>query len=163
MTQISKILIAYDFSANAQRALAIATDLCRSHEASATLLHVWQPELFALPESFQLHDPAQLPEYSELLAHRLAAVAHELKSAGVMHVDTRLVQGAPVEQIVRVATEGGFDMIVMGTHGRTGLAHVLLGSVAEEVVRRAPCAVVTIRLGKEQREHAAEDARSSNG
>jgi universal stress protein A len=60
-------------------------------------------------------------------------------------VETRIVTGTPVEQILRLAKELAVDLIIMGTHGRTGFSHVFMGSVAETVVRRAPCPVLTVR------------------
>ncbi|MEY4581849.1 MAG: hypothetical protein RL701_6552 [Pseudomonadota bacterium] len=146
MTPFQKILVPVDFSAYADRALSVAADLARRYEASVTVLHVWHPELFSLPESYQLHDPARLEAYPQQFEELLKKARHALQAAGVQEVESALAQGAPVEEIVRFAQEGGFDLIAMGTHGRTGLSHVLLGSVAEQVVRNARCAVVTIRL-----------------
>ncbi|HWM86759.1 MAG TPA: universal stress protein, partial [Kofleriaceae bacterium] len=68
-----------------------------------------------------------------------------LPTEGLREVGTNISQGVPFAEVVREAREGGFDLIVMGTHGRTGLRHALIGSVAEKVVRKAPCPVLTVR------------------
>jgi nucleotide-binding universal stress UspA family protein len=85
------------------------------------------------------------------LRQALDTAKHELLANGALQVDTSLEYGNPDREIVNFARAGGFSMIVMGTHGRGGLSHALMGSVAELVVRRAPCPVVTVRLdGKSQ-------------
>jgi nucleotide-binding universal stress UspA family protein len=77
---------------------------------------------------------------------KLHQVERDAAQAGAGEVSSSLRQGAPFDEIIANAREGGFDLIVMGTHGGSGLKHVLLGSVAEKVVRKAPCAVLTVRL-----------------
>jgi nucleotide-binding universal stress UspA family protein len=77
---------------------------------------------------------------------RIAEVAEPLREEGLT-VETRTDEGYPPEVIVNVAQEIGCDMIAMGTHGRTGLAHLLLGSTAERVVQHAGCPVLTVRRG----------------
>ncbi|MEY4582657.1 MAG: hypothetical protein RL701_7360 [Pseudomonadota bacterium] len=146
MIPFKKLLVPIDFSVHSERALSVAADLARRYEASATVLHVWQPELFSVPESYQLHDSGRLASYPQHFDGLLKKARHTLQAAGVQEVESVLVQGAPVPEILRFGQEGSFDLIVMGTHGRTGLSHAVLGSVAEQVVRRAGCAVVTIRL-----------------
>jgi nucleotide-binding universal stress UspA family protein len=79
------------------------------------------------------------------LEKSLEAEARSVEDAGVAAVHTMLIQGVAQAEIVRLASEQGFDLIVMGTHGRTGLRHALLGSVAEKVVRKASCPVLTVR------------------
>lgn len=86
--------------------------------------------------------------YGEEARRILRGVTDAAGNAGV-HVETRIVTGIPYEDIVRVGTELPADLIIMGTHGRSGVSHLLLGSVAEKVVRRAPCPVLTVR----QEEH----------
>jgi nucleotide-binding universal stress UspA family protein len=156
-----KILVPVDFSAHAERALHAAADLCRRYEAAAaTVLHVWEPELFVLPDSYQLYDPAQLPRWPDQFAARLGAAKDAMQVEGPLEVHVALSQGAPAAEIVRFADEGKFDLIVMGTHGRTGLAHVLQGSVAEYVVRRASCPVMTVHLDDPKvpaQEHASTE------
>jgi nucleotide-binding universal stress UspA family protein len=79
------------------------------------------------------------------LKTQLDVLAHNARAAGVMRVETKAVQGYAIHEILRASK--GFDgcLIVMGTHGRTGLKHLLIGSVAENVVRSATCPVVTVR------------------
>ena len=74
----------------------------------------------------------------------MGEVADAADKAGVA-VETRLVTGIPSEDIVRLGQELPADLIIMGTHGRSGMSHLLLGSVAERVVRKAPCPVLTVR------------------
>jgi nucleotide-binding universal stress UspA family protein len=159
MKPFNKILIPFDFSAPSEHALETAADLCRRYEASATVLHVWEPELFSVPESFQLHDPTLLPESRRQLISLLDTARARLQAAGVLQVDTELTLGSPASEIIRFARDGAFDLIVMGTHGRRGLSHVLLGSVAEAVVRKTPCAVATVPL--DARHAVAVDEPSS--
>jgi nucleotide-binding universal stress UspA family protein len=151
MESIQKILVPIDFSDHCARVLQLAAELCRKHEASATLLYVWAPEWVPAPGTFQLYDPRSLPNGLSHLRQALDTAKHELLANGALQVDTSLEYGNPDREIVNFARAGGFSMIVMGTHGRGGLSHALMGSVAELVVRRAPCPVVTVRLdGKSQ-------------
>jgi len=143
---IHKILLPYDFSTYSESVLQVAADLCRRYDAAVTVLHVWQPEAIEIPEDFPVNTDQKLELYRQHLTTRLEAARTWLQDAGVLQVDISLVMGVPASEIVRIAHEGQYDFIVMGTHGRTGLAHVLLGSVAEAVIRRAPSAVVTVRL-----------------
>jgi nucleotide-binding universal stress UspA family protein len=145
MKPFQKILVPTDFSPVVDNALQAAADVSRRYEASVTLLHVWEPEIFSVPSGQQLFDPSQR---ARLVAHYnglLERARHELKSAGVMDVAIAVAEGSPTNSIVDFAKTGAFDLIVMGTHGRTGLSHALMGSVAERVVRMAPCSVLTVR------------------
>ena len=74
-------------------------------------------------------------------------------SSGAVGVEAKLVEGVPFKEIISFARAGNYDLIVMGTHGRSGLKHALLGSVAEKVVRKAPCAVLTVRMPGHTFEH----------
>jgi nucleotide-binding universal stress UspA family protein len=146
MESIRKILVPVDFSDHSARVLRLAAELCRKHEASATLLHVWEPELIPARDTYQLFDPRSLPNGLAHLKEALETAKHELLANGAMQVETSLEHGKPDQEILSFARAGGFSLIVMGTHGRTGLVHALLGSVAEHVVRRANCPVMTVRL-----------------
>lgn len=154
MHPIRKILVPVDFSANAKEALAWAADLARRYDAAVTLAHVYQPISMTLPDGFVLSSAPALVDLLNQLDRALADARRDLTDvAPGIKVDTQLLQGVPFAEIVRFAREGGYDLVVMGTHGRTGLKHALLGSVAEKVVRKAPCPVLTIRTAEHKFEH----------
>jgi universal stress protein A len=139
-----KILCPVDFSPCARQALQTAAQLAKESAAPLILAHVWQPTQWAAAE-VQLA-PGVIQdmldaEHAELARWR--QLATELRGG---EVEVRFLTGAPWDQIVAAAhADRAVDLIVMGTHGRTGLKHVLLGSVAEKVVRHAPCAVLVVR------------------
>jgi nucleotide-binding universal stress UspA family protein len=140
MLPIHNILMPTDFSERATYAFHMASALARDHGASLTVLHV--REIPALPfAEFGAVPPADLPSREELL-EKLAR--YEPADAAINY-EFIIADGEPGEEIVRVATERDCDLIVMGTHGRTGLSRLLMGSVAERVVRRAPCPVLTLK------------------
>ncbi len=144
---INRILVPVDFSVHAGRAVQFATTLANKFGARVSLLHVvedpfvsgaWQAEAFI----------TNFPELLNDLTRRAEGQLHDLKKDLAAHgfvVDTAVITGKPARAIVEYAETGHFDVIVMGTHGRTGLAHAFVGSVAERVVQRAPCAVLTVR------------------
>jgi nucleotide-binding universal stress UspA family protein len=141
---VQHVLVPVDFSATADRALEYAIALAQQLQARLTLLHV----LHLTP--LAMGDPAAgLPvNYLDTLEtgaqQLLQASLERVRHAGLQG-EGLLVQGAPMQTIVETAGERGVDLIIMGTHGRTGLTHVLLGSVAEHVVRQAPCPVLVMR------------------
>lgn len=144
MPEFRRILLPTDFSERAEAARSYAVMLAEKFGAELHVLHVLQEPIAVLPESsLAVAPPAlNLPEIIKSAEQGLAAISVN-PPAGV---GARVVRnGLPADEIVRYAAEAGVDLIVQGTHGRTGLAHVLLGSVAEKVVRRAPCAVLTVR------------------
>ena len=144
MSRPRRILHATDFSRASRPALAKALELAQQGRARLFLLHVLMP-----PSPF-LGD--KLPSsYLELqrrarrdAERRLAAVVDKAQQAGVK-VESKLIAGGPSEQIIRHASRWHADLIVMGTHGRTGLGKVFMGSVAERVLQRASCPVLTVR------------------
>lgn len=145
MKPFSKILVPVDFSTHSAEAVRYAADLSRRYEASVTLAHVYQPIAYPLPEGFVLHTAAQLANMMLEFGKLLEAAKADAEAAGALRVETEMLQGIASSEIVRFAGESGHDLIVMGTHGRTGIKHALLGSVAEKVVREAPCPVLTLR------------------
>lgn len=140
-----KILVALDFSPHSSGALLTAADLAVRFGAFLTLLHVHDAAPYALSSDFELFTVEQRDRLREQIEKALAAAQQQATAAGVGNVQTRLLEGAPANVIARYAEEGGFDLIVLGTHGRRGFQHALLGSVAERVVRLAPCPVLTVR------------------
>jgi nucleotide-binding universal stress UspA family protein len=145
MTTFAKILVPIDFSSHSSEAIRYAADLARRYQGTLTLVHAYQPVAYALPEGFVLYTPAQFANMLTEFEKLLAAAKLEAEQAGASRVETRSLQGDIASEIVDLAKKDGHDLIVMGTHGRTGASHVLLGSIAEKVVRRAPCPVLTVR------------------
>lgn len=141
MLAIRTILHPTDFSAPSAYAFQMACALARDYHARLIVLHVDPPPVAALGGM-----PAVPPlpeEYDrENLEKQLRRV--QPPDPGV-RVEHRLVAGEPVAEILRAAQEQSCDLIVMGTHGRTGLGRLLMGSVAEHVVRKAPCLVLTLK------------------
>ena len=145
-TGIRKILVPLDFSESARDLVACGMELVRGRGATLRLLHVVTLPLAAVapmgPGLGAVENPFTLVEIQRAAEERLQAIAADLKG---LSVETQVAVGAPYREIVRAAKEWGADVIVIGTHGRTGLAHVFLGSVAENVVRLAPCPVLTVK------------------
>lgn len=144
MKPFKKILVPVDFSLDAAEAIAYAADLSRRYEAQTMLVHVFQPVRYALPDGYILYSPKLLSEMMAEFQKQLDAAKEEAKKAGAVSVGTTLLEGVAFEEILGLAKNGSYDLIVMGTHGRTGLRRALLGSVAEHVVREAPCPVLTV-------------------
>src|SRR5690606_33682191 len=141
-------LVPVDFSAHSLRALHYAAELSKTYGAPLTLVHAYQTLNYALPEGYVFYSPEQLGELTSALEKQMAQSKSVAESAGASSVETKTLMGAAFSEILRVAEEESFDLIVMGTHGRTGLSHTFLGSVAERVVRQAPCPVLTVRASK---------------
>jgi nucleotide-binding universal stress UspA family protein len=145
MTAFRKILVPIDFSKHSDRALETAVDLARKYDAAVTVMHVYVIPTVPLPEGYIVAGPDQITEILNKTKDALDGARKRVVAMGAAKVDTLMAEGVAFTEIVRVAREKGYDLIVMGTHGRTGLKHALMGSVAEKVVRKAPCAVLTTR------------------
>jgi nucleotide-binding universal stress UspA family protein len=145
MTMIRKILVPVDFSRESAEALKFAADLSRRYEATLDIVHVFNVPTLALPEGYVVPTQEQFALMVSQREGQLAQVKRDAIDAGAVNVEARLVQGHPVSEILTIAKQEKPDLIVMGTHGRTGMKHLLIGSVAENVVRYAPCPVVTTR------------------
>ena len=146
MIQLSRILLPTDFSEQSHGAAAYACSFAEKFGAELHLLHVVQDLVTMVPEP-GLAYPPPANYTAELVAaaeQALARLPDPSLTANLSVVRTTR-QGAPFVEIIRYARDNNVDLIVMGTHGRSGLAHVLLGSVAERVVRKAPCPVLTVR------------------
>ena len=147
---IERILIPVDFSRCSDRAVTYAVRLAARLDASIELMHVVEDPILSGAWSPDIQVPSVL-EMLETLSReaevKLAAMQTATRAQGIT-TSSVVRPGRPSQAIVEHAEAGRFDLIVMGTHGRTGLSHALLGSVAERVLRHAPCAVLTL---KEQR------------
>lgn len=143
--QLKKILFPTDFSHASDAGLPLATALARDTGATLVILHVEEPPLaygggelyYGIPEP-----------NTEALQKMLAAVQPTDTKVAYVH---RMVTGDPATEIVRVAKEEGADIIVVGTHGRTGLTRLLMGSVAEQVIRHSACPVLTFKEPRDQK------------
>jgi universal stress protein A len=141
--EIRRILAPTDFSEPSKQAIAYAFELAQTSEAKLVLLHVVEPVDY--PMRSYPHLVTTMMDYLERQAHLdLAQMLPEAQDVKV-EVIRRVVRGLPYRTIVEVAEAEKVDLIVMATHGRTGLSHLVMGSVAERVVRTAPCPVLTIR------------------
>lgn len=138
MTFANKILVAVDFAPCSLAALDRAVELAQAVGALVRLLHVRAP-------SPKIAEP---PEPRGDSARELEKHIDRARSVLGDRVSSEMVDGDPERLILERAAEGGFDLIAMGTHGRTGRLHVLTGSVAEAVVRRAPCPVLVVRVAE---------------
>jgi nucleotide-binding universal stress UspA family protein len=145
MSPFSKILVPVDFLPHSAEAVRRALDLATEH-AEVVLFYAYEPGEYPATPGAVLYDAAQLHSMSAKVRARLDAVRHEADPVGRRRISTRIVQGTPVRAIIEAATREPFDLIVMGTHGRTGVGRVVLGSIAEQVMRRAPCPVLTIKI-----------------
>ena len=140
---LKKILGPVDFSDCSTKALQYAIPLAKQHQASLILLYV-VPTVYAAAE-YGMADYAQVQQSMRTEATvKLETLAlHEVH--GAVPVERQVHVGSPAHEILNVAADAATDLIVISTHGRTGLKHVFMGSVAEEVVRRAPCPVLVVR------------------
>jgi len=141
---VQHVLVPMDFSATADRALEYAIALAQQLHARLTLLHVLDLTPVTMDEMTVGMTTTYLDDLETEAQHLLQASRERVQRAGLQG-ECLLVQGTPTQTIVDTAGEQGVDLILMGTHGRTGLAHVFLGSVAEHVVRQAPCPVLVVR------------------
>jgi universal stress protein A len=162
MKRIRKILVATDFSGSAREALFFAVELAQRFQASLAVLHVYQAPSLPIP-TYPTPPPSMVAELAKLLDEidrALAALRSEIRERGGPEVATLTAEGTPVREILQELRDGEYDLLVVGTHGRTGFRHALLGSVAEKVVRSAPCPVLTVRYSAEPREgHLAAQNR----
>ena len=153
MPTINRILAPTDFSEDSANALEYAEDLARKYGAELILLHIDQiiTPIAIGPAPGAGYDPTAIEavgrvadEQRAIAQRELEKMTERLKATG-LKVRGVLKIGTPFLEIVTTAKSEAADLIVMGTHGRTGIAHILMGSVAERVVRKAPCPVLTVR------------------
>ncbi len=145
MKDIRTILCPIDFSPGSSAATDYAMMLAQKLGAKLHIMHVYPLPMLAAPDGGLMLPANVLSEVSDSAARALRKSADECRAKGV-DPETHLADGAPHAEILRIAEQIPADLIVMGTHGRSGFAHLLLGSVAEKVVRSSTIPVLTTRL-----------------
>jgi len=144
--QIKTILFPTDFSNGARAAMDYALSLAQDYQAKLILLYVIQDISIAewyIPSTLSVAD---LVEDMQKSAWKEMEKWATEAGARVKDLEKIVERGVPFVEIIRTAKEKSADMIVIGTHGRTGIDHMLFGSTAEKVVRKAPCPVLTVRI-----------------
>jgi nucleotide-binding universal stress UspA family protein len=142
--EVRRILVPIDFSEHAEPVVEWAVHLAETHGSRVVLMHAYH-----LPVEFQQMEGAYLP--ADFWSHvkteaqkTLEGHAERIRAKGI-EVETVVREGYPATAIVEEADRQGASLVVIGTHGHTGLKHLLLGSVAERVVQKAPCPVLTVK------------------
>lgn len=143
MISLKKILCPIDHSDCSKEALKYAVSFAMKDKAKLYLLHV--VDIRSFNESIDAMSK-QVPDeetLKQLKIKLLDCIPEEIREE--MDVDALVVQGIPFAEIISTAKANDIDMIVIGSHGRTGIVHMMMGSVSEKVVRKAPCPVLTVR------------------
>jgi nucleotide-binding universal stress UspA family protein len=143
-----RILVPIDFSDASRAALEAAAELAKRFSAKVALFHAYPVPGYTFPDGSFVASTKMMEELSEQANRHLVEWKTLAEGMGVGPVETATAVGEPAYEIVTFAKEQDVDLIVLGTHGRTGLQHALMGSVAERVVRKAACPVLTVRPPK---------------
>jgi nucleotide-binding universal stress UspA family protein len=157
MVTIKTILHPTDFSERSHYAFGLACALARDYRARLIILHVAEPPMPVTPATGPI-----LPTAINLDIPR-EQLYKVRPSDPTIQVEHRLIIGTAATEILQVAEEAKCDLIVLGTHGRRGLGRLLMGSVAEQVVRRAPCPVMTVKTPLPETRRGEESSRETAG
>lgn len=144
-TTINKVLVPIDFSDYSKSALKYAVNFAKSFNAEIILIYVVEPVIY--PPDFsmgQIAMPSINTEWDDRAKEELQKLAKS-EIVGSANVKTVIKTGKPFVEIIETAKEENVDLIIIATHGRSGVEHILFGSTAEKVVRKAPCPVLTLR------------------
>jgi nucleotide-binding universal stress UspA family protein len=139
-----RICCPIDFSDASRAAMEVAADLARRTGAAVTLLHAYPVPGYTFPDGSVVASPRMLQELAEQSGRHLGEWQKQAEGLGAPTVNVETVVGEPAGEILAFARDRGIDLLVLGTHGRTGIEHALMGSVAEKVVRKARCPVLTV-------------------
>lgn len=150
MINLKRILVATDFSDHAAVAVKYAAAFAEAFDSEVILCHVVEaPDLISqIPPTGEGYFPPNFQEQQRKAAE--VECGKILEEKGIKNGRVLTVEGSPFFEIVRAAKAEDVDLIIVGTHGRGAIAHVLLGSVAEKVVRKASCPVLTVREGEHE-------------
>lgn len=149
---MNKILVPADYSDASRRALDYALFLAERFDAQVEVLHVWEmpayvrPDLVLWEEGTEEHRKPLHEVAGQRATREMDEFLRPLTEPARRRITEHLRSGDPIDTILDVASSGSADLIVMGTHGRSGVSHLVLGSVAEKIVRRASCPVLTLRI-----------------
>jgi len=150
VTQLKRILVPTDFSDHSERAAAYAVELARRYQAEEVhCVHVSDipADLLATSAYYMTGPSEQFVEQVRAEGRKSLESFVQKHLAGVP-VRTAFLEGRPFVEIVRYVRENNIDLVVISTHGRSGIKHALFGSVAEKVVRKAPCPVLVVKRGE---------------
>lgn len=148
MVVFKEVVVPTDFSEFSLRGLDYAVEIAQKFGSSLRLVYVIEPVLQAADVSWTSVDFEQMNKaHRESAEQQIAKLAEDRVPPGV-EAHTDILFGKPFMEIVRYATEHNADLIVMATHGRGAISHILMGSTAEKVVRKAPCPVLTVKHPK---------------
>jgi universal stress protein A len=158
--RINTILYATDFSESSKSAFPLAYSLARDHGARLIALHVVPAGTYEIANLVQLGHGESFRQFEEEIRHDLERLQPPDSSVPMVY---KLAKGDPATLITNVAEEMASDLIVLGTHGRTGLRRVLMGSVAEHVLRSAPCPVLVVKTSLSDRGDPGADSLDRHG
>lgn len=144
MTRYARILVPTDFSPASEAALRTALDLATKLDADVHVVHVWQLPVYTVPDGYFMLGAEETARLVEGLEKSLAKLVVDHVAPEGVTIRTHLVEGLPDVEIHHLVAELGAEMIVMGTHGRRGVSHFLLGSIAEKVVRTSSVPVLVV-------------------
>lgn len=145
MIRLRKVLFPTDFSENSLHALPYARALAETFQAKLFLLHVVEPMRVLMDDLMAPASALQMEAEAEERGQARLGNLLDLPTKASLEIEERVIRGVPFAEIVRYAREQEIDLIVLATHGLSGIAHLLIGSTAEKVVRKAPCAVLTVK------------------
>ena len=143
-----RIFCPIDFSDASRAAMEVAADLTKRFGGELVLLHAYPVPGYTFPDGSVVASPRMMQELADQAKRHLEEWRVDAERlVGAPRVSAETAIGEPAAEILATAQARGADLLVMGTHGRTGLEHALMGSIAERVVRRAHCPVLTVRPG----------------
>jgi len=145
MAKFKKILVPVDFTEYSNQAISYAEMLAKTLQGKILLFHVIEQFTYSVSDTIQVMD--HYTTLKEIAQQMLDTKKKQVAKKGLV-VETRVLKGNPALEIVKYSENKRTDLIVMGSHGRTGIQHLVLGSVAERVVRMASCPVLTVKTGK---------------
>jgi universal stress protein A len=149
MIELKRILVPTDFSENSNHAVRYAAELADKLQSELVFLHVVQDLALVLPDAV-MPTPVATPNLDDMIASAKTGIANLVAAMdlGRFQPKVEVRVGSPAAEIVAAAGDLHADLLCISTHGRTGLAHLLLGSVAEKIIRHTPCPVLTVRPTK---------------